>query len=192
MQFSIINEYGLDEALLGLGLSFGKTSDFSAPLPNNLRLVMYDRATVLAGLGRGHDKFLRAITVTLDIQAPLYFWSEFDTYKIGTVAQSESKMHTLLKTPLTDACFDRPIWHTLLNHLEELRQRGKFDELLDNLPMSFLQRRIITCNYAVLREVYIQRRQHKLPQWREFCRHLYGNLKYPELFEFGGEQGKRA
>ena len=191
MQFAIISEYGLDEALLGLGLSFGKTSGYSSPLPRELRLAMYKRASLLSGKGNGHDKFLRTITVYLDIQAPLYFWSEFDTYKIGTVAQSESKMHTLLKTPLTSACFERPIWYSLLNYLEGLRQRGNFDELLDNLPMSFLQRRIVTCNYAVLREVYIQRNQHKLPQWREFCRYLYENLKYPELFEFGGEQGEK-
>ncbi|UAJ16894.1 hypothetical protein KUD97_07845 [Desulfovibrio desulfuricans] len=191
MWVQIINEYGLDEALLGLGLSFGKTSNFSSPLPNGLRLSMYERATRLAGLGKGHDKFLRAITVTLDIQAPLYFWSEFDTYKVGTVAQSESKMHTLLKTPLSQECFEEPIWFRLLNLLEDLRQQGCFDTLLNNLPMSFLQRRIVTCNYAVLRNIYIQRNQHKLPQWHEFCRYLYENLKYPELFEFGEGKGEQ-
>ena len=190
MWTQIINEYGLDEALLGLGLSFGKTSDFSAPLPNNLRGVMYDRATILAGLGRGHDKFLRAITVTLDIQAPLYFWSEFDTYKVGTVAQSESKMHTLLKKPISNECFEDPIWFCLITHLEDLRQRGEFKELLNNLPMSFLQRRIVSCNYAVLRNIYCQRKQHKLTQWWEFCRYLKANIGYPELFEFKEDQGK--
>ena len=190
MWVHIINEYGLDEALIGLGLSFGKTSDFYAPLPNNLRGVMYDRATILAGLGRGHDKFLRAITVTLDIQAPLYFWSEFDTYKVGTVAQSESKMHTLLKKPIANEGFEDPIWFRLIAYLEDLRQRGKFDDLLNNLPMSFLQRRIVSCNYAVLRNIYCQRKQHRLPQWREFCRYLHANIGYPELFEFKEDQEK--
>lgn len=184
MNVHILNEYGLDEALLGLGLSFGKTSDLTTPLAVDMRLSMYDRAAKLAGLGMGHDKFLRSIVVVLDINAPLYWWSEFDTYKVGTVAQSESKMHTLMKKPLTQACFEGHIWWLHLSILERLRKAGNFEDLLNNLPMSFLQRRIVTCNYAVLRNIYCQRRKHKLPQWREFCQYLYTNLRLPELFEF--------
>lgn len=184
MNVHILNEYGLDEALLGLGLSFGKTSDLTTPLTKDTKLSLYDRAAKLAGLGLGHDKFLRSIMVVLDINAPIYWWSEFDTYKVGTVAQSESKMHTLMKKPLTQACFEGHIGIPHLRLLEVLRKSGDFEGLLNALPMSFLQRRIVTCNYAVLRNIYCQRKAHKLPQWREFCQYLYMNLRCPELFEF--------
>lgn len=187
MNVRILNEYGLNEALLGLGLSFGKTANLTIPLDLDVRAAMFNRAEKLAGLGLGHDKFLRSIVVVLDINAPLYWWSEFDTYKVGTVAQSESKMHTLLKKPLTQDSFEDPIWLHLLEYLERMRQEGYFHILLNNLPMSFLQRRIVTCNYAVLRNIYSQRSKHKLPQWQEFCLYLYRNLKCPELFKFAGE-----
>ncbi|MFQ8737578.1 MAG: hypothetical protein ACLSAH_17615 [Bilophila wadsworthia] len=101
MKTTILSEYGFHEALLGMGLSHGKTSGIISLWDIRDDASLKERALKLAGLGSGHDKFLRMIVVTLDITAPLYWWKQFDTYKVGTVAQSESTMHTLMKKPLT-------------------------------------------------------------------------------------------
>lgn len=97
MKIAILSEYGYDEALFGLGLSFGKTSnwDFKKFNWTPTYAQIEERAYKLTGLGKGHDKFLRMLMVTLDITAPLYWWKEFDTYKVGTVANSCSTMHKI-------------------------------------------------------------------------------------------------
>ena len=99
MKVTVLSEYGIAEAAYGLGLSYDKTSDLDPEdyiedvmygvqpeFPNQVKVM-----EKLAGKGCGHDKFLRMITINLFIDAPLYWWSEFDTYKIGTTAQSASK-----------------------------------------------------------------------------------------------------
>lgn len=188
MKVSIISEYGISEALLGLGLSYGITSDVDSfmHLSDEQRKLLDKRATKLAGKGDGHDKFLRMLVVNLDITGPLYWWNQFDTYKVGTTAQSESKMHTLLKNPLTQASFEGGIHHQLLKHLENLRKDREFDELLRHLPMSFLQRRIVHTNYAALHNIFNQRHCHKLWEWRYFCAYLWLNLSWDDYFEFPG------
>ena len=176
MQVQILSEYGHDEALLGLGLSFGKTSGMSFKdflTPNNSTPVthlMERRADKLAGLGKGHDKFLRMCVVTLDITAPLYWWKQFDTYKIGTTAQSESTMHTLMKHPITPAMFEgNAVKQLSCLYYNVMRKAGHFNILNKILPQSFLQRRIVQTNYAALRAMLEQRTHHKLPEWQQFC-----------------------
>lgn len=180
MRVAIISEYGIEEALLGLGLSYGLTSGYYETMPPEVKETLYNRAVKLAGKGHGHDKFLRVLTVTLDIEAPLYWWAQFDTYKIGTVAQSESKMHTLMKRPLIEQMFTS-IHSEELEYLECLRQTGNFDTLLARLPMGFLQRRIVTTNYATLREIIIQRHKHKLEEWHIFCDRVWESCLYTEF-----------
>ena len=92
MKTTILSEYGFHEALLGMGLSYGKTSGVTSLWDIRDDAGLKERALKLAGLGKGHDKFLRMIVATLDVTAPLYWWKQFDTYKIGTAAQSESTM----------------------------------------------------------------------------------------------------
>ena len=163
MKVQIIEVHGITAALHGLGLSHGITSglavgeaDYSRPL---------EVAKRLAGRGGGHDKFLRQIVAWLDITAPAYFWPELDQYKVATVTQSESKMHTLMKRPITQECFERPISPDTLAYLEALRQAGDFPRLLNELPHGWLQRRILSCSAATLWNIVEQRRGHKLPEW---------------------------
>ena len=138
----------------------------------------------LSKAGNDHGKFLRMITVTVDINAPLYWWKEFDTYKVGTVANSCSTMHKIHAKEFTEDDFSiehlnggsKLYIYGLLDWLNECRQ--KFLETKDKiywwqmiqlLPSSYNQKRTVQLNYQVLKQMYLARRQHKLDEWREFC-----------------------
>lgn len=148
----------------------------------------------LINAGSEHRKFLRQIVVSVDIEAPLYWWREFDTYKVGTVSNSCSTMHTLTKKPLTLDCFETPnfdsfddmkegmgdlfkeSWINHLNVLELLRnayEKSKdkrfWYQLIGLLPQSYLQKRTVTMNYENILSMVRQRKEHKLEQWsRDF------------------------
>ena len=147
-------------------------------------------AQTLIRAGSEHRKFLRQIFVSVDITAPLFWWKEFDTYKIGTVANSTSTMHKLASTPITIDCFEMgdftPLidnfkidlsWQTIMTYLEQLRQRYNetkdkryWKELIRLLPESWLQKRTITMNYENILNMYQQRKNHKLTEWsKSFC-----------------------
>ena len=140
--------------------------------------------------GSEHRKFLRQIFVSVDITAPLYFFKELDTYKVGTVANSTSTMHKLASTPITIDCFEMgdftPLidnfkidlsWRTVVSYLEQLRQKYNetkdkryWKELIRLLPESWLQKRTITMNYENILNMYRQRKNHKLTEWsKSFC-----------------------
>ena len=144
----------------------------------------------LVKAGSEHRKFLRQIFVAVDITAPLYFFKELDTYKVGTVANSTSTMHKLASTPITIDCFEMgdftPLidnfkidlsWQTIMTYLEQLRQRYNetkdkryWKELIRLLPESWLQKRTITMNYENILNMYRQRKNHKLAEWsKSFC-----------------------
>ena len=129
-------------------------------------------------------KFLRQILVCVDITAPLYWWKEFDTYKVGTTANSTSTMHKLATTPITFNCFEitdydiarelgtSTLWIKMKYSLEELRQKyletkdkRYWLELIRLLPESWLQTRTVTLNYENIRSMYHQRKNHKLNEW---------------------------
>jgi len=145
--------------------------------------------------GDEHAKFMRQIFVSVDITAPIFWWKEADTYKVGTVANSTSTMHKITSKPITRQCFDSGI-HTyngytnailedpvidefipkLIDFLEYLRKeflktknKSYWEALINWLPESWLQTRTWTANYAVLRNTYFQRRNHKMAHWHEFC-----------------------
>ena len=147
-------------------------------------------AQTLIRAGSEHRKFLRQIFVAVDITAPLYFFKELDTYKVGTVANSTSTMHKLASTPITIDCFEMgdftPLidnfkidlsWQTIMTYLEQLRQRYNetkdkryWKELIRLLPESWLQKRTITMNYENILNMYRQRKNHKLTEWsKSFC-----------------------
>ena len=124
--------------------------------------------------GSEHRKFLRQIFVSVDITAPLYWWKEFDTYKVGTVANSTSTMHKLASTPITIDCFEHGEWipETTINNLERLRNcynltkdKVVWKKLIVNLPESWLQTRTVTMNYENLLSMINQRKNHKLTEW---------------------------
>ena len=151
--------------------------------PNDMGLAK----RLIAG-GSEHRKFLRQIFVTVDITAPLFWWKEADTYKIGTVANSTSTMHKLASTPITLDCFelgdyspeldmidDVPLGlrvDSFIDDLEQIRQKylmtndkRYWKELVRWLPNGWLQTRTVTMNYENLLSMYHQRRNHKLTEW---------------------------
>ena len=136
--------------------------------------------------GTDHRKYLRMINVTMDITAPLYWWKEFDTYKVGTVANSCSTMHKIADKEFTldDFSYEHldTGWYTCLSEtiIPLLnRAREKYVETKDKyywwmliqlLPASYNQRRTVQLNYEVLLNMYHARKEHKLDCWREFCK----------------------
>lgn len=158
--------------------------------PNDLKLMK-----TLANAGDDHGKFLRMITVTADITAPLYWWKEFDTYKVGTVANSCSTMHKIQAKEFTmndfshehmddsSKCMLRGVVGMLeANRREYLETKDKqlWWNMIQLLPSSYNQKRTVQLNYAVLKNMYHARRFHKLDCWRYFCDWIK-TLPYSEL-----------
>ena len=138
----------------------------------------------LARAGSDHRKFLRQIFVSMDITAPLYWWKEFDTYKVATVANSTSTMHKIHARPFTreDFSCDRltddalGVFDALIAFLEkerlafvETKDRTHWHNIIQLLPSSYDQMRTVTLNYETLINIYYARRSHKLAEWHILC-----------------------
>jgi len=141
----------------------------------------------LSKAGNDHGKFLRMINVTVDITAPLYWWKEFDTYKVGTVANSCSTMHKIQSKQFTFDDFSceklTPESCVALEHVIECMEANRklflaldgkdaklaWWQMIQLLPSSYNQKRTVQLNYQVLKSIYFARRHHKLDEWREFC-----------------------
>lgn len=151
-------------------------------------------AQKLISAGTEHAKFMRQIFVTVDITAPIYWWKEMDTYKINTVSNSTSTMHKLSSKPIVidDFSFDNldllihplnkedlifeDVVENIIYDCERLRElfietkdTRYWRALIQLLPESYNQTRTWTANYAILRNIYFQRKNHKLIEWHEFC-----------------------
>jgi len=159
MKVEIINEDGCEQALLGISLSYDNTFELDK---------QYKVALKLAKKDGGHNKFLESIQVWIDITAPRYWWQQFDTYRVGTTKQSGSTMHTIMRRNLHQDDFEKPIYLGTLDHLNHLIRIKDFDQLKNELPEGFLQRRIVGTNYKVLRNMILQRGTHKLKEWQFF------------------------
>ncbi len=164
---------------------------------NDLKLMQS-----LVKAGSDHSKFMRMITVTLDITAPLYWWTECDTYKVGTVRNSCSKMHKIHSKPieLSDFSIDDFSYSVLLNEVNirdvlaliiseceyhrklyiETKDKKHWRALIQLLPESYNQCATVQLNYQVLRNMYHSRKNHKLDEWVEFCKWIE-SLPYSEL-----------
>lgn len=172
--------------------------------PNDHELMMK-----LAKAGTDHRKFMRMIDVYLDITAPLYWWKEFDTYKVGTVANSCSTMHKIHAKQFTMDDFScehmyqetYDLFRLLVDHLNNIRDiylhggvlrvgeapawfepkdKEIWWQMIQLLPSSYNQRRTVKLNYEVLANIYKSRRGHKLDEWLEFCKWIE-SLPYSEL-----------
>ena len=184
------NEIGLESYVIG---------------KNDLELMQK-----LIKVGSEHRKFMRQILVSVDITAPLYWWKEADTYKVGTVSNSTSTMHKLASTPITIDCFEMDdfdfiydnilfVFHdkslsinlyweyVLIPMLENLRQKYNetkdkryWKELIRLLPESWLQKRTITMNYENILNMYRQRKNHKLTEWSKSFCDWVKTLPYAE------------
>lgn len=157
--------------------------------PNDLNL-----AQRLARAGSDHRKFIRQIFVSVDFTAPLYWWKEYDTYKVATVANSTSTMHKIASKPFTLDDFSheymnekalQALQHTI-TILEELRQeylqtkdKEIWYSMIQLLPSSYHQLRTCTLNYETLMNIYYARRSHKLEEWHTVCAWI-ASLPYAE------------
>lgn len=162
---------------------------------NDHRLMMQ-----LAQGGAVHAKYRRMIPVFVTVNAPLYWWKEFDTYKVGTVANSCSTMHKIHEKEFTMGDFSTEhldavsmrILKTLIEYLNFRREKfekNKLDrdewwQLIQLLPSSYNQKRTVMLNYEVLANIYHSREGHKLDEWRAFCEWIDG-LPYSELITGG-------
>ena len=167
--------------------------------PNDAGLMMK-----LRNCGTDHRKFMRMITVYMDITAPLYWWKEYDTYKIGTVANSCSTMHKIADKEfaledfshehLIDTCLlervinELNIYRDVYNNYDKQTEQYKDEfskkdiwwQMIQLLPSSYNQRRTVMLNYEVLANMYKSRKNHKLDEWRTFCEYVK-TFPYSEL-----------
>ena len=195
MEFNNTEVYNIDGALRGMRLPMnsGDKSDSEWIDDGYYKIGDNDLglAQRLIGAGSPHDKFMRQIFVSVDITAPLYWWKEADQYKVGTVTDSQSTMHKLASTFITQDCFEMDDydgnllygiddtidegWYRIIDICEKLRRRyletrdiRYWKELIRILPEGWLQTRTWTANYAVLRNIANTRQGHKLTEWQSF------------------------
>ena len=169
---------------------------------NDLKLMRQ-----LAKSGSVHAKYRRMITVTCDITAPMFWWAEFDTYKVGTVRNSCSKMHKIHSEELLnedfscEGCREIGSWATLCfvtvqntcNKLRkkynETKEKKYWRALIELLPESYNQRATVQLNYEVLAGMYYWRKDHKLDEWHTFCEWVE-SLPYSDIIIGGNENGE--
>lgn len=209
MKFERTDMWGFDHAIRGMRnplASWNKSDSYPMIFDDDefserggyfIRENDMTLAQRLIKAGPEHRKFLRQIFVSVDIMAPLYWWKEFDTYKVGTTANSTSTMHKLATTPITMECFEcddltedllvfdnepynenglvGELFQHYIEILETLRQRFNetkdkryWKELVRLLPESWLQTRTVTMNYEIIRNIVKQRIGHKLTEWQTF------------------------
>ena len=171
--------------------------------PNDAGLMMK-----LRNCGTDHRKFMRMITVYMDITAPLYWWKEYDTYKVGTVANSCSTMHKIASKEFTfddfshekliaSVCMEIQEQHIRISPMQALgttieclnsyrdlylktKDKKYWWQMIQLLPSSYNQRRTVMLNYEVLANMYKSRKNHKLDEWRTFCEYVK-SFPYSEL-----------
>jgi hypothetical protein len=155
----------------------------------------------LVSAGSDHSKFMRMLVVYCDINAPLYWWKEFDTYKVGTVANSTSTMHKIHAKPFSGDDFSHEhlfgdgvmMLGDIVAELNIAREqylatndKKWWWQMIQLLPSSYNQKRTVELNYAVLRNMYHARKNHKLDEWHTFCEWVE-SLPYAELITEGGD-----
>ena len=182
-----MNSWGKSDTVYGLGED--RYTDMVIGL-NDLSLMQ----KLFKG-GTEHRKYLRQIFVSLDITAPLYWWKEFDTYKVGTVANSCSTMHKIQAKEFTQDDFSHDhlaedslmVLDVVIGQLNAARmvfnatqEKEEWWQMIQLLPSSYNQKRTVLLNYAVLKNIYHSRKNHKLDEWHDFCHWIEG-LPYSKL-----------
>lgn len=201
--------YGIEEAVRGVRNSWNSwdRSDSDGDILGKNDYVLLKNLCK----SKSERKFARFITVTVDISAPLYWWKEFDQYKVGTTTLSCSTMHTLTKEKLSIDMFATEFlsfqkenfeyqgndclrssfdifeyYLAFLNRLiDKVNETGNaiyWRQIIQMLPSSYIQKRTVSMNYEVLMNIYKDRKNHKLFEWRELCKWIEG-LKYSDLIQ---------
>lgn len=179
--------YGFVAAIRGMRNPYNSWKESDSRYENGEYIIGAKDKELMAKLvsaGTDHSKFMRFINVTFDITAPLYFYKQMDAYKVGTVRNSCSTMHTIMNKEfelddfssenmslLTEQDIKRTI--TSLNANRDLylqtKQKSFWEQVIMLLPESYNQRSTVQMNYAVLRNMYHARKNHKLDEWKQFC-----------------------
>lgn len=180
--------------------SWGKSdSDYSFKAPDGTPYIVgnndLDLMKRLVKAGTDHRKFMRMIVVYADVTAPRYWWTEYDTYKVGTVANSCSTMHKIADKKFTPEDFSTEhlvgksfaalkntldVMNLERDHYLATKDKDCWWQMIQLLPQSYNQKRTIMLNYEVLATIYRQRKDHKLDEWRDFCKWIE-QLPYSEL-----------
>lgn len=177
---------GFEHAIRGMRNPMNSWERFDSEFDGTIEIGQNDHALMmsLAKGGAVHAKYRRMINVYADVTAPLYWWKEFDTYKIGTVANSCSTMHKIHSRDLTLEDFsvehlnqhEECVMDYIIRCLNEDRQsyietknKDYWWQMIQLLPASYNQKRTVMLNYEVLTNIYISRKNHKLDEWHEFC-----------------------
>jgi hypothetical protein len=145
-------------------------------------------ADKLSSSDDGEAKFLEMVAIWLDITAPRYWWSQFDTYRIGVSKSSQSTMNKLGKRELTQADFQEEIPDDMLScinrHIRMYQKKETTRQYLKNLlPEGYLQRRVVCLNYKSLRNIVRQRMNHRLPEWKRFCIEVRTQVRHPNFLD---------
>ncbi len=185
-RFSVMN---LENAMRGARNPLNSWSRMDSYYDENHQYILgpndLDLAVRLRRAGSDHRKFLRQVMVSADVIAPLYWWKEYDTYKVGTVANSTSTMHKIHSKPFSreDFSTDHMTEPTLafmdqviekleeirLRYLEEGKKKEDWYDMIQLLPSSYNQMRTCSLNYETLINIYYARKDHKLQEWHSFC-----------------------
>ena len=209
IEFENVEVFGWEASIRGLRSpmnSWDKSDSYINDLTDEFVIGSNDLDLMkkLISAGSDHSKFMRMINVTLDITAPLYWWKEFDTYKVGTVRNSCSTMHKIHEKEFTlddfsfedfevkdgeiflSDCFKNVVadCEMLRKLFVETGNKKYWRGLIQLLPESYNQRATVQLNYAVLRNMYHSRKNHKLDCWRTFCNWIE-SLPYSELITWG-------
>jgi len=181
MEITNIKTAFVEEAIESAGLPFG--------VDNKIRIETLKKLS--KAKQRSHAKFLRQMMICATIRAPLYWWIEFDTYKIGVTRMSTSVMHTLLKTGLSFDDFDsKELFAIKKDVIEDINKQiankclsdiDKINYIKASLPGGFLYISFVTMNYEVLRTIYHDRKGHKLFEWKYFLDYFVDIPYFTEL-----------
>lgn len=194
IRHQVVNADWFREVMMGVRNSFNSWDQSDTDF-NGIDVILgekdYDLLKKLSRCDASERKFLRQIPVLMVIEAPLYWWKEFDTYKVGTTSNSTSTMHTIMKKRFDYTMFSTDqllmigevALDAYISELNNIRDRWLECEdsklkkklwynIIQLLPSSWMQKRTVSLNYEVLKNIYKQRRGHKLEEWRKFCDYI--------------------
>lgn len=183
---TVIEEAGHASALVGMALSYNMKSDDEAHRVDGKKL---SRAQKLAPKDGGHNKFLESMMIWVSVNAPRYWWQQADTYRISS-KQSESTMHTILHRHLEQGDFIKPIPDFMLGYLNDLIDAKELDQVKQLLPEGFFQRRVWCMSYKTFRNIFMQRKAHKIKEWQVFIGQVLQQISHPEYIGTSDERVK--
>ena len=175
MEVEVVEEAGYESSMRGLALNMKQNKD------------MKPVADKLCSKDGGHNKFLESMIVWVEVNAPRYWWSEADTYRL-TSKQSESTMHTIIKdldgdfnNLFEDGSISRDLYENMKDIINSLDGSERLVAIKKMLPEGFLQKRMWRLDYKTLRNIIQQRKNHRLPHWKMFIEQILEQVEHPEF-----------